>query len=237
MEHLPEPSRTPTIHLHSLSAPRFFLLICALALILSALLLACGGEAVDQNVSGQGARPAETTAEARSEEGDPTATRAASTGAAASTPQSGTASRAASTGAAASTPQSGTASRAASTRAAASTPQSGGAPTSEATRGSAPSTQPAATAAPTPAPTPGGPQCPTGSTRTQSLRARRRRLPRKPTGRRWLPCSTPPTGSLGMIRESGWGLRQSVGGRASRPTATAELSVWDSTHHTLATTR
>ena len=130
----------------SLPASRFSLLICGLALILSALLLACGGEeAVEQNGSGQGAaRPAEATAEARSEEGDPTATR--------STP----------TGAAASTPQSGTASRAASTRAAASTPRSGGAPTSEATRGSAPSTQPAVTAEPTPAPTPSGPQCPTG---------------------------------------------------------------------------
>ena len=129
----------------SLPASRFSLLICGLALILSALLLACGGEeSVEQNGSGQGARLAEATAEARSEEGDPTATR--------STP----------TGAAASTPQSGTASRAASTRAAASTPRSGGAPTSEATRGSAPSTQPAVTAEPTPAPTPSGPQCPTG---------------------------------------------------------------------------
>ena len=129
----------------SLPAPRFFLLICGLALILSALLLACGGEeSVEQNGSGQGTRLAEATAEARAEEDDPTATRSAPTGAADSTPQSGTASRAA------------------STRAAASTPRSGGAPTSEATRGSAPSTQPAVTAEPTPAPTPSGPQCPTG---------------------------------------------------------------------------
>ena len=85
-----------------------------LALILSALLLACGGEVVEQNGSGQGTRPAET----RVEEGTPTATGSTPTGAAASTPQSGststaggqaeegtpTATRAASAGAAASTP-------------------------------------------------------------------------------------------------------------------------------------
>ena len=139
MEHLPDPNCTPATHLHSLPAPRFFLLICGLALILSALLLACGGEeSVEQNGSGQGARPAEATAEARAEEGDPTATRAVSTGAPASTPQSGSASTAAAQ-AEASTP---TATRAVGTGAPASTPQSGDAPTSE------------AAAAPTFAPTP-----------------------------------------------------------------------------------
>ena len=71
----------------SLPASRFFLLICGLALILSALLMACGGEVVEQNGSGQGTRPAE----ARVEEGTPTATGSTPTGAAASTPQSGAA--------------------------------------------------------------------------------------------------------------------------------------------------
>ena len=107
----------------SLPAPRFFLLICGLALILSALLLACGGEeSVEQNGSGQGTRPAEATAEARAEEDDPTATRSAPTGAAASTTQSGSASTAGGR-AEAGTP---TATRAASTGAVVPTPEAAG---------------------------------------------------------------------------------------------------------------
>ena len=121
----------------SLPASRFFLLICGLALILSALLMACGGEVVEQNGSGQGTRPAE----ARVEEGTPTATRAATTGADASTPQSGAAPTAGGQ-AEEGTP---TATRATPTGAAASTPQSGSAPTPEAAARSASSTGTAST--------------------------------------------------------------------------------------------
>ena len=117
----------------SLPAPRFFHLICGLALILSALLLACGGEEpVEQNGSGQGGRPAEGTTEARADEDDPTATRATSTRA--------TSTRAISTRA--------TSTRATSTGAAASTPQSGSAPTPEAAGRSASSTPIVSTEAP-----------------------------------------------------------------------------------------
>ena len=128
----------------SLPASRFFLPICGLALILSALLMACGGEVVEQNGSGQGTRPAEATSEAQAEEGTPTATGSASTGAAASPPQSGAAPTAeARTGQG--TP---TATGSTPTGADASTPQSGSAPTPEAAARSASSTQTASTGAP-----------------------------------------------------------------------------------------
>ena len=129
---------------------RPILLICALALILSALLLACGGEgATEPSGPGQGAQQPEATAEAR-EEGTPTATRAARTGAAASTPQSGSAPTPGATAGGRAEEGTPTATGTASAGAAAATTQPGSTPTPGAAARSASSTGPAPTETPAP---------------------------------------------------------------------------------------